>query len=87
MPARSMDTCTLRLCVDESEQYYIQIISLLCAFVRHPIQVHALEDNPTVLREDVQATLEIIGSRRGNEEFVALERNLSSNATCILRVT
>ena len=63
----------LRLSVDESEQYYIQIISLLCAFARHPTQVQAIEDNPTVLREDVQATLEIIGNRRANEKFVALE--------------
>ena len=73
----------LRLSLDDSEQYYIQIISLLCVFARHPTKDQALDDNLTVLREDVQATLDIIGNRRANEKFVALEEKAAFSLNLI----
>ena len=52
---------------DHPEQYHIQIIELLCAFVRNPSEIKedqgvpSSEDSP--LREDVQAAITAVGNR------------------------
>ena len=59
-----------RLAEDHPEQYHIQIMELLCAFVRNPTgdggsPVYRYKDTGTVprLREDVQSVMNIIGHR------------------------
>ena len=61
-----------RLASDYPEQYYLQIMQLLCAFVRHPTgsdAPEAGEDDP--VREDVRETVAWIGSHRNH----AIEKN------------
>ena len=56
-----------RLASDHPEQYYLQIMQLLCAFVRHPTCFDAPdagEDDP--VREDVRETVAWIGSHRNH---------------------
>ena len=63
------------------EQYYVQTMRLLCAFVRNPTNDDDEETNSDVyyqyggripkLREDVQAIMDVIGKR--DEALVALE--------------
>ena len=58
-----------RLAEEHPEQYHIQIMRLFCSFVRHPIKDEGTkarsgtEDAPRV-REDVQAVMAAIASRR-----------------------
>ena len=59
-----------RLAKEHPEQYYIQVMQLFCAFVRHPTNdknIEAEEEEPTHpvfrLRDDVQAIMKAIGSR------------------------
>ena len=61
-----------RLASDHPEPYYLQIMQLLCAFVRHPTGLDAPrvgEDDP--VREDVRETVAWIGSHRNH----AIEKN------------
>ena len=54
-----------RLAKDEPERYHIQIMSRLCAFVRHPTKEDggaAKPDEKDQLREDVQAAMTAIAS-------------------------
>ncbi len=64
-----------RLAKDEPERYHIQIMSRLCAFVRHPTQE---EPKPTTshprLREDVQAAMTAIATPTSWIKRPALER-------------
>ncbi len=66
-----------RLAEEHPEQYHIQIIELLCAFVRHPTkdeEWEALQGNNTTHspREDVHAVMQAIGTR--NDFQVDLEQ-------------
>ena len=67
-----------RLAEENPEQYHIQIMRLFCSFVRHPIKDEGTkarsgtEDAPRV-REDVQAVMAAIGSRRMRQ--LELERD------------
>ncbi len=67
-----------RLAEEQPEQYHIQIMRLFCSFVRHPIKDEGTkarsgtEDAPRV-REDVQAVMAAIGSRRMRQ--LELERD------------
>ena len=66
-----------RLAEDFPKRYHVEVIKLLCAFVRFPLEDSALEKQqvvvgqPKVVRQDVQAAMESIGSR--SEADVALE--------------
>ncbi len=56
-----------RLAKEHPEQYHIQIMQLLCAFVRHPTNGDGVETQPDNeeeprLREDIQAAIEAISS-------------------------
>ena len=59
-----------RLAVDHPEQYHVQVMELLCAFVRSPPP--STNDQPGVQREDVRAALEVIGYR--SESALEIER-------------
>ncbi len=68
-----------RLAEEHPEQYHVQIMQLLCAYVRNPtgqasIQVLRYEDGKPVYgpREDVQAVMYAIGNR--SDADMALER-------------
>ncbi len=65
-----------RLAEEYPEQYYLQIMDLLCAFVRHPTEDKVMEkgqkDRRTKLREDVQTIMEIV--RKRGEHLIALEK-------------
>ena len=64
-----------RLAQDEPERYHIQIMSRLCAFVRHPTKDDGGAAKPNEkdqLREDVQAVMTAIGTR--GEAGIALEK-------------
>lgn len=61
-------------------QYYIQKTRLLCAFARNPTKDSSIKRSPREevgdgreLRDDVQAALEAIGSREGQELAIELE--------------
>ena len=62
---------------ERPEQYHVQIMSLLCAFVRHPIK------EEEVINEDTQTAMDVIGSR--NQRLIEIEEkedfmpNLSSS--------
>ena len=69
-----------RLAEEHPEQYHVQVMRLLCAFVRHPIEVEIAAmssdrilffESPEI-REDVQAAMEAIGYR--SEEGTILEK-------------
>ena len=56
------------LASEDSEQYHIQIMELLCTFIRHPTMdddfpEQAEDAEKFLLREDVQAAMRVIGSR------------------------
>ena len=61
-----------RLAEERPEQYYLQIMDLLCAFVRHPTEDKNVGQGLPRLREDVQAIVEII--RKRSENLIALEK-------------
>ena len=70
-----------RLADEHPEQYHVQIMRLFCAFVRNPTMSGEENDaselagvpphTPPPLREDIQAVVRAIGTRR--EEFLDLE--------------
>ena len=72
-----------RLAAEYPEQYHVQVLGLLCAFVRHPkedegYQRKLAEKNTdpktfSFLREDVQAVMDWIGSR--GEAQIAIEKD------------
>ena len=71
-----------RLAEDHPEQYHIQIMELLCAFVRYPTKDSNVERPPNLhhelehyitLRADVQEVIQAIGSR--SPSGIALERS------------
>ncbi len=51
-----------RLAREYAGDYHTQIMSLLCAFVRHPLVIEEEAQNPK-LRDDVQAIMTAIGER------------------------
>ena len=64
-----------RLAEEHPEEYHIQIMNLLCAFVRHPTKDESLTVNqppPYSMREDVRVVATTIGSRR--EAGLAIEK-------------
>ena len=64
-----------RLAKEHPEQYHVQIMRLLCAFVRNPTEDGggaAKPDKKNQLREDVQAVMAAIGTR--GEAGLALEK-------------
>ena len=68
-----------RLAEENPEQYHIQVMQLLCSFVRNPVgdqesPVRTLLTKETIprLREDIQAVLDVIGSR--SQTGIAIER-------------
>lgn len=62
-----------RLARDEPERYHIQIMSRLCAFVRHPTKEEQVPTAPrSRLREDVQAVMTAVRTRE--EAGLALEK-------------
>ena len=72
------------LAEEHPEQYHVQILRLLCAFVRHPTKDNAGESAPDLkgetpdeassLREDVQAVMQAIANRK--KTSIALEREV-----------
>ena len=75
-----------RLAEEHPEQYHIQIMELLCAFVRNPVEntgkreLKSIEESPPhgmsgFLREDVQAVITAIGARSG--ECLMIERTFN----------
>ena len=70
-----------RLAEEHPEQYHIQTIELLCAFVRYPTKDGSVERPPNLhelehyitLRADVQEVIQAIGFR--SSTGIALERN------------
>lgn len=67
-----------RLASERPEQYHIQIMQLLCSFVRNPTEsedtprrLNSIDMHPS-LREDVQTIMKVIGSRR--EADIKLEQ-------------
>ena len=60
-----------RLADEHPERYYVQIMRLLCAFVRHPTGDPSLEPAlvdtesgpPSEIRQDVEAIVSVICSR------------------------
>lgn len=72
-----------RLAEDYPEQYHIQIMELLCAFVRFPTTDESIESDLTsvelqegvrILRPDVQGVMQSIGSR--SRRGITLERDI-----------
>ena len=70
-----------RLAEEHPEQYHVQVMSLLCAFVRHPIEDAGVapsqseKNNETApLREDVQVIVDVIINR--SESQVEFERSV-----------
>ena len=69
-----------RLAEDYPEQYHVQIMRLFCAFVRLPTRDQSLESGQAVIeldtllgiRQDVEAVMQIIGSRAKSR--IELER-------------
>ena len=69
-----------RLALEHSAQYHVQVVRLLCAFVRNPAMV--VEETPRTkrgrryprLRDDVQAAMSLIAYR--SEACLALESNV-----------
>lgn len=61
-----------RLAREHSEEYHIQVMQVLCAFVRHPTRSKHVETRDGTLRDDVQAIMELIGSR--NEDQLVIEK-------------
>ena len=61
------------LAKDAPERYHVRIMRLLCAFARNPTsdsQLPTFEPGGSVrLREDVQAAINVIGSRRNRQEI------------------
>ena len=62
-----------RLAAEYPEQYHIQIMKVLCAFIRHPTDDTNFPEQPEegktfVLREDVQAAMRVVGAR-GNRHL------------------
>ena len=55
-----------RLAEQHPEEYHVQIMGLLCAFVRHPTESGTEVPDTEGVREDVQAALDAIGSRSPN---------------------
>ena len=72
-----------RLAAEHPEQYHVQVLGLLCAFVRHPkedegyqrklAEKNADPKTSSFLREDVQAVMDWIGSR--GEAQIAIEKD------------
>ena len=62
-----------RLAEDNPEQYHVQIMELLCAFVRYPKFDEELDKQAPTLRTDVQDVMQAIGSR--SPERISLERS------------
>ena len=75
-----------RLAEEHPEQYHIQIMELLCAFVRHPTKDttverplglhHEFDNYMRTLRADVQEAMQAIGSR--SPSGISLERSRGS---------
>ena len=69
-----------RLASEHPQQYHIQVMRLLCAFVRHPTkdqafvqeQVEVHPETPIRIRPDMEAVLDAITSR--SEASIALEK-------------
>ena len=72
-----------RLDEDHPEEYHVQIMRLLCAFVRHPTEDEKYEDKlkgmfgfgKPFIRADVQAVMDVIGKREKTR--IALEEKSS----------
>ena len=66
-----------RLSEEHPKEYHIQIMSLLCAFVRNPTKDNRIDEKQDkqaqILRADVQDIMQAIGSR--NPESISLERS------------
>ena len=62
-----------RLSEDKPEKYHVQIMELLCAFVRYPKFDEDLNKQESILRTDVQEIMRGIGSR--SIESISLERS------------
>ena len=71
-----------RLAEEQPEQYHIQVMRLLCVFVRLPTRDQSLESGQAAIepgtllgiRQDVEATMQAIGSR--SRLRMALEREV-----------
>ena len=57
------------LAQESPEQYHVQVIRLLCAFVRHPFNGESTRFS--IPREDTQAAMDVIGSR--NQTLIEFE--------------
>ena len=69
-----------RLARDEPEKYHVQVMRLLCAFVRYPTEAEGrMSDSKDIqlgkrrCREDVQGAMRVIGGR--SKAQIALEDN------------
>ena len=67
-----------RLAEEHPEEYHIQMMELLCAFVWHPPRDANLPEQPKdaekfILREDVQAALRVIGTRSDKHRRLAVK--------------
>ncbi len=51
-----------QLAEEDPEQHHVQVIRLLCAFVRNPVK-YKIEEGHDLLREDIQIAMEAIGAR------------------------
>lgn len=61
-----------RLAKEHPKEYHIQIMQVFCAFVRHPPNTETVHPTNQKLRDDIQATMEIIGAR--SQMRIAIER-------------
>ena len=62
-----------RLAEEHLEQYHIQIMRLLCAFVRNPISMEEEPISNRELRPDVQAAISAIGGRSDDAQRLEAE--------------
>ena len=67
-----------RLAAEHPQQYHVQIMKLVCAFVRHPTKDANFPEQPEeaerfVLREDVQEAMRIIGTRSDKHRRLAIK--------------
>ena len=68
-----------RLASEHPRDYHMQIVSLLCAFVRHPPVVETDNQDTNKLREDVQAVMTAVGKRSKTQIRIETKRGYSIN--------
>ena len=73
-----------RLAEEDPEQYHVQIMRLLCAFVRNPVKDEEVDKEnqaKPLLREDVQTIMDVIATRSGADIELEKKANFKPQLT------